>query len=153
MNSLTKDSLTKANTFLNSDSDDIHKDMYVLLQEYVKKDKIACDNLLYWISMIAKTEMAKHKAESQNRLQGIEQLIHIYGHKIAPEQFIPYTIHAVMQYFPRGNAEGASEAGREFFNRFVDALKSVRNQLVDKYWATDIAKCNDYLKLVLENNL
>jgi hypothetical protein len=133
------------------DPESIHDDIYDLLVAYIQQEKRACNNLLTWIPMLANKEMQKVTEKQMNCKRGIEELIHINMGKVSDEDFVPYSIHAVMEYFPYGNSDGASALGKEFFDKFVKCLKEYRYKLIDVYWSKEIVKCNDYLKLVLNN--
>jgi hypothetical protein len=132
--------------------ENLPQNIHQLLIEYVEKDKDACVNLLSWIPNITSFEFAKRNQQSQHRLDGIEQLIHIYDRKnFSDNEFVICTVIAIMEYFPRGTCEHGSEIGKRFFFKFVDCLKRSTN-LIDSTWAKSTMECNDYLKLVLQKN-
>jgi len=131
----------------------VNDHMHLLLTEYIKQEDNGCSNLLFWIPQMVSYEINKLKSKSQKQMQGIEALIHIYGEDIPDDKFVVYTIQAVMNYFPDGEAKYCSERGKKFFNRFVECLRESRDELIDSYWAKEIhVGCNEYLKKVLIRN-
>ena len=144
--------LEEIKEFLNTE--DVDQDIARLIAEYAKNGIKQCRNLISFIPSLA-TQQIEHLNEiSQRRIQGIEEMIHLYSEdtneSLPLSGLIPSTIHAVMEYFPDGHATFASPAGQKFFKRFCEALASQRYEYINSYWATEIIPCNDYLKKVLE---
>lgn len=70
------------------------------------------------------------------------------------EDNLAHTIYIVKAYFPNGNAEGASNNGQWFFNKFKDILIKHKDKYLEGGSSYDWA-CNykhiDYIKLVLKD--
>lgn len=59
--------------------------------------------------------------------------------------------------FPRGNCEGASQSGKEFFNKFIEAIKNKKGfdyeSKKDWNWICDIADCEEWMLYIIRQNI
>jgi len=93
--------------------------------------------------------ISKHVLEDINIRQARK-----YTKVFLEEDNLAYIIYIVKAYFPNGNAEGASNNGRWFFNKFKDMLVKHKDKYLEGGSSYDWA-CNynhiDYIKLVLKD--
>jgi len=130
-----------------------HLQMYGMLNAYSQKFPDGAPNLIDHIGIIARNSLRAKDDKISFCHQALQDAIHNVGAKDLGAQFyVVSTWKIVKEYYPRGTCDGASQRGVEYFKRFVHNLKQCKDELIDSNWAVDIVECNDYLKMVLDNN-
>ena len=59
--------------------------------------------------------------------------------------------------FPTGNCDGASQVGKEFFNKFINAIKTKKDfdytSKDDWYWICNVADCEEWMSSVIKQHI
>jgi len=69
----------------------------------------------------------------------------------------PTLLHVSKVYFPQGNCNNASPAGKKFFRRFTDAIKNKNGfdyeSKEDWDWICKVANCEEWMLSVIRQNI
>lgn len=144
----------KISEFLALDNLDEH--MSVLILEYAKKNQKNVRSLISLITNITDISLAIALKKEISLEHALEDMIHasdtLNESNIPPDRYVVKYWRAIKEFYPDAKCTFHSSKAQWFFNQFVDQLKLCKDEIIDKWWATDVVECNDFLKLILENN-
>lgn len=137
------------------DKEKCHENVFKLLGYYIQTNPDAIDTLIQAITILTRQALAFKHAQvllGQKAIENFIGTVDTSSYQLKSKDFVIWYWAAMKLYFPDGIRGHTNKSEKIFFDKFVECLKQNKDDLVDSEWAKEIVTCNNYLKLLLENN-